>query len=85
MLSPNQLQTFFRDNNIPLQGKAECSKSQLLSLYLKASKHGYGLVAFLDVCVLTPEKNGITTNFDNANELYDAYLCFTVGRGGIKC
>ncbi len=84
MLSPEKLMTFFHHNLIPLRGKLAWEKSDILALLFKASRYGYGLTTFISTCVINKERDGLETDFDNANVLYETYLCF-MPKTGHEC
>lgn len=84
MLTPEKLMTFFNHNMIPLRGKLAWEKGDILALLWKASRHGYGLTTFISTCVVNKDRDGLETDFENPNTLYETYLCF-MPKTGHEC
>lgn len=85
MLTFDKVQKFFEDNKIPLEAEIKWSQHEVDMLYLKAAGLAYSFASFINMCIVSPDKDGITTNFKNWDSLYEIYTHFMVGLNGAKC
>ncbi len=73
---------FFADNGIGLQDKKLMTSNEVDQLFWKACELGKTFSGFILAGVINADRNGIETNFDSQNDLYDCYTCYVIGAEG---
>lgn len=84
MLNKDQLQKFFEDNDIPLKGHYFLEKKKITSLFTASLILGKAFSSFILFAVITADKDGIETYFEDWEDLFICYSCFMTGYMGYK-
>lgn len=85
MLLPEQLQTFFEEYKIPLEGSVNLTPEEISILFLEALKVCQSFGRFLLAAVINSNRNGLETGFSSWDNLYECYAAFCTGLMGLKC
>jgi hypothetical protein len=84
MLSKVALKEFFEENKIPLKGKCLLEEMAITSLFKASLLHGKAFSSFIIFSVISSNKDGLETYFEDWDDLYTCYSCFMTGYMGYK-
>lgn len=84
MLNKEQLRIFFENNNIPLRETLPLEEDKITSLFNASLIYGTSFSSFILSTVISADKGGIETYFQDWDDLYICYSCFMTGYMGYK-
>lgn len=81
-LAQNVVVNYFAENEIKLRETKGATKEYVDHLFLKACELGNLFSGFILVSTINADRNGIETNFDSEEDLYECYTAYMIGASG---